>query len=85
MQRRNSMQRRKIEISRRLEQASNANQKKSYNIQQFQASKPKSTDLSESIPSRRSLASEGDSNRFKRQNTIATTDSQDTRLVLHLI
>lgn len=78
MQRRNSMQRRKIEISRRLEQASNANQKKSYNIQQFQASKPKSTDLSESIPSRRSLASEGDSNRFKRQNTIATTDSQDT-------
>lgn len=79
MQRRNSMQRRKIEISRRLEQASSANKKKTYNIQQFVANKQKSTDLNESIPSRRSFASEGDSNRFKRQNTVATTDSQDTR------
>lgn len=79
MQRRNSMQRRKFEISRRLEQASSANQKKTYNIQQFQAKKQKSTDLNESINSRRSFASDLGSNRLRRQNTIATTDSQDTR------
>lgn len=79
MQRRNSMQRRKIEISRRLEQASSANQKKTYNIQQFQSSKQKSSELNESIQSRRSFVSEVDSNRLRRQNTTATTDSQETR------
>lgn len=72
-QRRNSMQRRKIEITKRLERASSANQKKNYNIQQFQVTKQKSTDLNDSVNSRSFI--NDTSSKFRRQNT---NDSQET-------